>query len=115
MTARSATARGNRESAQRCAACGSHEARSTRPEPLDLVNRLSLRPPEAAAVLGVSERTLRVLLPELPHVRRGGVVLVPVDALREWLGREAKAQRESAQATAGEILEALGRTKERRA
>ncbi len=44
-----------------------------------LSNRLALRPAEAAQALGIGERTLRQILPELPHVRVGGVVLLPVD------------------------------------
>ena len=35
----------------------------------------------------VSERKLRELLPELPHIRRGGVVLIPAAHLRKRLGR----------------------------
>ena len=34
---------------------------------------------EAAEALGIDERTLRQILPVLPHVRVGGVVLLPVD------------------------------------
>jgi excisionase family DNA binding protein len=64
------------------------------PTELHLADRLALRPPEAARALGVSERTLRALLPRLPHVRAGGAVLIPVDALRRWL-EEAVAGRES--------------------
>src|SRR5262245_44243801 len=46
----------------------------------NLSDRLALRPREAAEALGLSERKRRELLPELPHVRRGGVVL-----LHSWL------------------------------
>jgi excisionase family DNA binding protein len=53
------------------------------------VSRLALRPKEAAVALGISERTLRGLLPQLPHVRVGGVVLLPVDALKDWLRERA--------------------------
>ena len=49
-----------------------------------LSERLALRPREAAQALGISERKLRELLPELPHVRRGGVLMFPVDSLRGW-------------------------------
>ena len=59
---------------------------------LDLGARLALRPKEAATVLGVSERWLREHLPELPHVRRDGCVLLPVDGLRKWLDREAEVE-----------------------
>jgi len=54
-------------------------------ESVDLASRLTLRPPEAARALGVSERKLRTMLPLLPHLRAGGVVLIPIDALREWI------------------------------
>lgn len=52
---------------------------------LRLQDRLALRPVEAAIALGISERKLRELLPRLPHVREGGVVLLPVKALERWL------------------------------
>ena len=50
-----------------------------------LDERLALRPKEAANAIGLSERAFRAILPELPHVRVGGAVLVPIEALREWL------------------------------
>jgi excisionase family DNA binding protein len=59
-------------------------------ERLDLADRLALRPAEAARALGISERTLRSLLPQLPVVRAGGAVLIPVDALRGWLRDRAR-------------------------
>ena len=55
-----------------------------------LAERLALRPAEVAEVLGVSERHIRQLLPQLPHVRLGGCVVVPVEGLREWLRDRAK-------------------------
>jgi len=56
----------------------------------DLSSRLALRPAEAARCLGLSERALRTLAPELPRVRRGRTVLYPVSALRRWLDQEAR-------------------------
>ena len=56
---------------------------------LRLSDRIALRPREAAAALGISERKLRELLPELPHVRRRGVLLFPVRALEAWVVAEA--------------------------
>jgi len=52
---------------------------------------LSMRPREAALALGISERLLwewtrRGLV---PHVRIGGVVVYPTDALRDWLQKQA--------------------------
>ncbi len=74
----------------------------------DLSRRLALRPKEAAEALGIGERTLRQILPELPHVRVGGVVLLPVDALRAWLLEQAKAEQGKAQKMAEEILQVIG-------
>ena len=63
------------------------EKTTDRTPEFDLANRLALRPKEAADVLGVSERTLRQMLPELPVVRRGGVVpLVEGENLRAQVG-----------------------------
>jgi hypothetical protein len=59
---------------------------------LDLRSRFALRPGELADALGIGERTLRELAPELPRIRRGGVLLYPVDAIREWLRREARVE-----------------------
>ena len=55
-----------------------------------LADRLALRPREAAAALGLSERTFRSLLPSVPHLREKGAVLIPTDLLREWLRDRAK-------------------------
>ena len=76
-------------------------------EPLPLDSRLALRPKEAAEALGISERTIRQLLPELPTVRRGGVVLVPVAGLREWLRDESRAEKGRVEKAVTEILEAV--------
>jgi excisionase family DNA binding protein len=65
---------------------------------LRLADRLALRPREAAAALGLSERTFRSLLPKLPHVRTGGAVLIPVEALRRWLEAQCAMQHDHAQA-----------------
>ena len=56
--------------------------------------RLSLRPREAAEALGISERTLWTWTKrgDVPHVRRNGTVLYPVDLLRRWLNGQAEAQ-----------------------
>jgi excisionase family DNA binding protein len=52
---------------------------------------LALRPREAAAALGVSERTLWTWTDEgtIPHVRRGKAVLYPVSTLTRWLEEQA--------------------------
>lgn len=80
---------------------------ATHPERFRLNDRLALRAPEAADALGISVRTLRNLTPELPHIRRGGVVLYPVDALRDWLHTEARAEKSRAAAIVDEILESM--------
>lgn len=81
-----------------------------RPAPPDVssVERLALRPKEAAEALGVSERKLRELTPELPHIRRGGVLLFPVAALRRWLEEKARTGGE-VDAAVDEILKSVGR------
>ena len=76
-------------------------------ERLHLGDRLALRPKEAAEALGIGERTLRQLLPELPHFRVGGVVLLPVEGLQAWLRERAKAEGGRSDAIAGEILQAI--------
>ena len=80
------------------------------PERLDLASRLALRIPEAAMVLGISERKLRQSLPRLPHVRLDGIVLVPVQELRVWLREQARAQGRRADTITAETL---GRLKPR--
>lgn len=59
---------------------------------LNLSDRMALRPKEAAHALGICERKLREILPELPHVRLGGAVIIPVKPLEEWLAAHAKAE-----------------------
>jgi excisionase family DNA binding protein len=76
--------------------------------PLRLADRVALRPKEAAEALGISERTIRQLLPELPTVRRGNIVLIPVEPLRKWLREESEAEKSRAEAVVGEILKAVG-------
>jgi hypothetical protein len=78
-----------------------------RQELLPLGTRLALRPAEAAHALGISERKLREILPELPHVRLGNAVVIPVKPLEEWLAVQAKANMENADRVAGEILEEM--------
>lgn len=53
---------------------------------------LSMRAREAAKAIGISERTLWQWTEDgyVPHIRRGKVVLYPVDALRDWLRRQAQ-------------------------
>ena len=74
---------------------------------VDLSTRLALRPREAAAALGICERTLRTLQPELPCVRVGGTVLYPVKALEEWLSRRAEAEGNRLDAVVEDVLDDL--------
>jgi len=76
-------------------------------KPVRLDERLALRPAEAARALGIGERTLRQLLPTLPHVRAGGTVLLPVEGLRRWLEEQAKSEGTSARLVADEMLSVL--------
>ncbi len=75
---------------------------------LRLSERLALRPREAAKALGLSERSLRELLPVLPVVRTRRAVLIPVDALREWLLTSTRIDGDKAKKTAEEVLHDLG-------
>ena len=74
---------------------------------LHLDTRLALRPEEAAVALGVSERKLREMLPELPHLRHGRAVLLPVEALRAWLSDQAKTEQGRVKKVTEEILQAI--------
>lgn len=74
-----------------------------------LAGRLALRPREAARALGIGERTLRQILPEIPHVHVGSAVVIPVDLLREWLTRRARAEQRKADAVVQEVLSELRR------
>ena len=64
----------------------------TKPDPLTPC--LALRPREAAAALGVSERTLWdwTQRGDVPHVRRGKTIMYPVSALTRWLDEQATAK-----------------------
>ena len=59
----------------------------------DLSTRLALTVSEAAAALGVSERHLREVLPEIPHTRVGRRVVIPVEPFREYLRARCEAER----------------------
>ena len=82
--------------------------RSPTPGPPDLARRIALRPKEAAEALGISERTLRALLPELPVVRRGGIVLIPVQALQTWLLEQAQIEGDRVESVVKEVMESVG-------
>jgi hypothetical protein len=89
--------------ARHAAKGGASNASAARPV-IDLRGRFALRPGELAAALGIGERTLRELAPELPRIRRGGVLLYPVDGIREWLRREARVEGEEIRRLVAETL-----------
>ena len=61
----------------------------------------------AAAAVGVSERTLRDRMSEIPRVYFGRRVVIPVRELRDWLGHQAQRESERDEAIAREILAKL--------
>jgi len=78
------------------------------PEPrAELTDRLALRPAEVARALGLSERTIRQILPQLPHLRVGGAVLVPVEGLREWLRTQSRIEGSTVDRAVKEVLASL--------
>ena len=58
-----------------------------------LMDRLALSVEEAAKAIGVSERHLRTVLPEIPHFHIGRRVAIPIDLRREWLRQRGEAER----------------------
>ena len=75
---------------------------------ISLSNRLALRPVEVAEALGLSERMVRQILPELPHVRIGTAVVVPTDLLKEWLRERAQQEGGAVDRAVDELLDGLG-------
>jgi len=69
--------------------------------------RLALTIKEAADAIGISERTLRDLLPEIPHTRLHRRVVIPLEPLREWLHSRARAEEMGSKRVAEDILAAL--------
>lgn len=74
---------------------------------LNLRGRLALNQREAAQALGLSENSLRVLTPQIPHVRAGNRLLYPVDGLRAWLEEQSQQQLRREEATAESLLAAF--------
>ncbi len=73
----------------------------------DLHGRMALRPREVAHVLGISERLVRQILPELPHTRIGSAVVVPKDMLGEWLRKRAHNEGNRVKILVNEVVAAL--------
>jgi hypothetical protein len=78
-------------------------------ERLHLPDRLALRPDEAAEAIGVSPGKLRQMLPELPHFRSGGCVLIPVDGLRQWLSEQTQPGENRVDAAVDEVLASINK------
>ena len=72
-----------------------------------LSERLALSIPEAAASLGVSERHLSTLMPEIPHCHLGNRVVIPVSLLVEWLRKQAQEEQNVVGKAVNEILEEI--------
>ncbi len=73
----------------------------------EINKRLALTIAEAAAAVGVSERHLRTVLPEIPHLHLGARIVIPIDALRGWLRERAETEVQGAAHIADEILDFL--------
>jgi hypothetical protein len=72
-----------------------------------LSERLALTIPEAAAAVGVSERLMRNLLPEIPHCHLGNRVIIPVSLLDEWLRKQAEKEQNVVGKAVNDILEEI--------
>ena len=75
---------------------------------VQLGGRLALRPAEVAEALGLSERTVRQILPELPHVRIGRTIVIPVDLLKEWLREHVQREQGAVDQAVDEVLDGFG-------
>jgi hypothetical protein len=69
-----------------------------------LADRLALRPKEAAEALGISERHLRTLLPDVPHLYLGNRLVIPVKPFEEWLREQAEAEKSRSDRVAEAII-----------
>ena len=60
-------------------------------------SRLLLRPDEAAEAIGVGRSKIYALIAsgDLPSIRIGGSVRVPVDELKDWIAQRVAARVES--------------------
>ena len=70
-----------------------------------LSERLALSISEAAKAVGVSERLLRTVLPEIPHCHVGNRVVIPVRLLEEWLRKQAQKEENVVGKAVKDILE----------
>ena len=60
------------------------------------MNKLLLRPAEAAEAIGIGRSKVYDLIAsgDLPSIRIGGSVRVPVDELKDWIARRVAARME---------------------
>ncbi len=72
-----------------------------------LSERLALSIAEAAKAVGVSERLLRTVLPEIPHCHIGNRVVIPVPLLDEWLRKQAEKEQNVIGKAVNDILEEI--------
>jgi excisionase family DNA binding protein len=79
----------------------------TQKEAVRLADRLALSVKEAATVVGVSERHLRGLLPEIPHTYLGARIVIPKDAFNRWLNQRAEAKAGRVDSAVSEILDSI--------
>ncbi len=84
---------------------GAEGAAVTDQPAIDLSTRITLRAVEAAASLGVSEKTLRTL--GVPCIRSGRVVLYAVSELQKWAAANSHSDEDRVAETVGGILEAV--------
>ncbi len=75
--------------------------------PIQLNNRLTLSVREAAEAIGVSERHLRSMLPEIPHLRIGTRVVIPVERLKQWLSERADTEAKNVDKACNDIINEL--------
>jgi hypothetical protein len=74
---------------------------------VQLSERLALSVSEAATAIGVSERLMRTILPEIPHCHVGNRVVIPVSLLVEWLCKQAQKDQTVVGKAVEEILEEI--------
>ena len=66
--------------------------------------RLALTVAEAATAVGVSERHMRALLPEIPHLRLGNRVVIPIEPFRNWLRERALSEAKTVDRAVEDVL-----------
>jgi hypothetical protein len=86
---------------------GSPEVADRTQNAVRLSERLALSIPEAATALGVSERLMRTVLPDIPHCNVGNRVVIPVSLLEEWLRQQAGKRETVVGKAVNEILEEI--------